>query len=149
VGIGRINYWLIDHVLKTFDHDRSMLELGNQLMKDGVKKGYKTAKQYFKSKGYDHTSIDLNGKDDAIMYDLSKPVNMIDSFGVVTNLGTSEHVSNQYNCFLNIHNFCKADGLMIHNCPCIGDAAGPNEEDRSKAPTWVFTPGVCVPGDDP
>lgn len=38
-------------------------------------------------------------------------------YDVVTNLGTSEHVFNQYNVFASIHNLTKKNGLMIHCLP--------------------------------
>ncbi|ENY70798.1 hypothetical protein G114_16380 [Aeromonas diversa CDC 2478-85] len=38
-------------------------------------------------------------------------------YDVVTNLGTSEHVFNQYNVFASMHNITKKNGLMIHCLP--------------------------------
>ena len=75
-----------------------------------------TGKQLFIAMGMDHVSIDLNGKDGALEYDLCSPVpeNMHGSFDIVTNLGTSEHVPCQYNCFKNIHDLAAAGSVMIH-----------------------------------
>jgi 2-polyprenyl-3-methyl-5-hydroxy-6-metoxy-1,4-benzoquinol methylase len=99
-----------------------MCELGNQEINvDGI--DYKTAKQYFESLGIRHISIDLNGLDGALIFDLSKPIHseaLLGRFDVVTNFGTSEHVENQYHCFQNIHNFTKKGGLCVHAIPKIG-----------------------------
>jgi hypothetical protein len=99
-----------------------MCELGNQeISADGI--DYKIAKQYFESLGIRHISIDLNGEDGALIFDLSKPIRnkeLLGRFDVVTNFGTSEHVENQYHCFQNIHNFARKGGLCIHAIPKIG-----------------------------
>lgn len=108
-----------------------MCELGNQRIKNSTQKylkdndvpPFKTGKEYFSHIGFDHTSIDTNGKDGALPIDLATPMsdnNLIGCFDVITNSGTSEHVLNQYECFKNIHNLCKKDGLIIHIVP------GPN-----------------------
>jgi hypothetical protein len=92
-------------------------ELGNQ--------GYckKPAKLMYRSKGVKHTSIDINGLDGALKLDLDYPVptNLENKFDVVTNYGTSEHVTNQYSVFKNIHSMCKTKGIMIHGIPLIGN----------------------------
>lgn len=87
-------------------------ELGNQRMRYGK---FKTHKEYLQSKGADVVYIDWNRKDDSIKLDLSMPINIFkESFDIVTNYGTSEHVANQENCFRNIDYFCKIGGAMIH-----------------------------------
>ena len=99
-----------------------MCELGNQyLFVEGIQ--FRTAKEYFLSIGVEHTSIDINGQDDALVYNLAKPINdlkLLGNFDVVTNYGTTEHVYNQYECFRNIHNFCRIGGLFIHVGPLVG-----------------------------
>jgi|19_taG_2_1085344.scaffolds.fasta_scaffold13313_3 hypothetical protein len=107
-----------------------MLELGNQHIKKSVqaviKKKTVTAKKYFKSKGIGYTSVDFNGENGSIIHDLGDPIRnkeWIDSFDVVTNMGTSEHVSpiqSQYECFKNIHVCCKTGGIMLHSVPEFG-----------------------------
>jgi len=81
------------------------------------------AKKYFKSIGFSHVSIDLNGNDGALKYDLGRldqGLDQFNSFDVVANFGTSEHVKNHYECFVNIHNFCKKGGIFIHAVPQTG-----------------------------
>ena len=103
-----------------------MCELGDQLLKvDGIK--IEVAKDYFESLGFKHTSIDINGKHKALPLDLAKPIRnktLINTFDIITNLGTSEHVENQYECFKNIHYLCKKGGLFIHASPAVGSWIG-------------------------
>src|SRR5262249_19100628 len=42
-------------------------------------------------------------------------------FDLVTNLGTTEHVINQWNAFRIAHDLTKPGGVMIHNLPCQGN----------------------------
>jgi len=78
----------------------SMLELGNKI------KGQMVYKDVFESLGFRHVSVDMNGLNGALPLDLRKPLNL-GTFDMVTNIGTSEHVSqNCYNgqiaCWRNI-----------------------------------------------
>jgi hypothetical protein len=99
-----------------------MCELGNQCINDDYK-GFSIAKKYFESLGVHHTSIDLNGKDGALPLDLNKPIKL-DQFDVITNIGTSEHVKNNTQCFENINNLCRSAGIMIHLVPAVGTSHG-------------------------
>ncbi len=121
MGIQKDLTFLLKSALDAIEMDYrglKMCELGNQLMRFGK---HSTAKEYFKSRGVNHTSIDLNGKDGALKYDLSKPINEWENyFDIITNFGTVEHVSNQEACFDNIHNFCRVGGAMIHALPLKG-----------------------------
>lgn len=103
-----------------------MCELGDQLLEvEGI--DFKVAKDYFESLGVNHTSLDINGQHEALQVDLSVPIKdkkLLNSFDVITNLGTSEHVENQYECFRNIHNLCKRNGLFIHAVPSVGSWLG-------------------------
>jgi len=89
-----------------------MCEFGNQHIKDGGG----TGKQYFTKMGFNHVSIDINEKDDALPLDLCQPINL-GPFDIVTNFGTVEHVGDQYMVFYNMHNLCKPDGLLMHCLP--------------------------------
>lgn len=93
-----------------------MVELGNQHLK-GIGG---SAKQYFLDRGMDHISIDINGEDGALKINLQKEIkdqSFIEAFDVITNFGTTEHVKQQYICWLNIHNLVKQNGLFIHLLP--------------------------------
>lgn len=102
-----------------------MLELGNQLVQpnDGIPE--RIAKQYWTRRGFNHTSVDVNGKNGALQKDLtaiSDFTELTDSFDVVYNAGTSEHVepyNKQYDCFKIIDMCCRVGGLMFHDIPEI------------------------------
>tara|TARA_S200002703_G_scaffold159838_1_gene175040 strand:+ start:307 stop:906 length:600 start_codon:yes stop_codon:yes gene_type:complete len=117
--------------LKTLDQiideigskDVRMLELGNQFIYSLDNRTIQgTSKQYYEKKDINHTSIDINGKDEALPYDLSRQIEKkrLRRCNLITNFGTSEHVSDQYNCFLNIHNFCSVNGHMVSVVPSCG-----------------------------
>jgi len=94
-----------------------MLELGNQQMRDFPK----SAKEYFGSIGCYHLSIDRNGLDGSMVYDLGKEINIFDNeFDIITNFGTSCYVDDYNICYSNIHRMCKNDGIMIHILPFKG-----------------------------
>lgn len=104
-----------------------MLELGDQNIYFGPEYG-KFAKPLFIKLGLEHTSLDLSSHEGgAVEFDLSKPSENKDlknKFDVVTNFGTSEHISSLYNCLKNIHEFCKKGGLIFHENPKTGNWPG-------------------------
>jgi len=114
----------------------AMLELGNQRMKYGdetlwpfintiklFSKQPFTGKEFFTKLGYHHISIDLNGFDGSQRMNLATPIvaeNLLFQFEVLTNFGTTEHVTDQYQCFRNIDNLVKDNGYMVHLVPARG-----------------------------
>ena len=68
-----------------------------------------------------YSCIDLNGLNNSLKLDLNEDlqsINKIDKkFSLVTNFGTSEHCSNQFNFFKNSHELCKVNGYMIGIVP--------------------------------
>ncbi len=108
-----------------------MVELGNQLIgghgqATGLKSFIPTSKVFFECLGFEHTSIDINGLDGAIPLDLNEPIideDLTGQFDIVTNIGTSEHVSNQAMCFENIDRLCRDGGIIINASP-YGDVWG-------------------------
>jgi SAM-dependent methyltransferase len=103
--------------------DIRVCEFGNQKMNIN---NFRTGKQYLLAKGVlEHVSIDLNGRNGALRLNLAEPIEKWKNyFDMVTNYGTTEHVSNQYQVFKNIHNFVKPGGVMIHTIPIVGGWAG-------------------------
>jgi hypothetical protein len=95
-----------------------MIELGNQHFNDG-----RISKDYYSGIGIEHVSIDINGLDNSLKLDLNFDID-IPKADVVTNHGTTEHVSNQEAVFRNIHNLCKTNGYMIHQVPSVGTWPG-------------------------
>jgi len=100
--------------------DVRICELGDQIINRWHP--LMTGKQYLINKGVkEHISIDWNGQNGAVKRDLSLPINEWKHyFDIITNYGTTEHVTNQYCVFKNIHDFCKKGGVMIHTVPIIG-----------------------------
>ena len=79
-----------EDVLTVFNqcHNLKMLEYGDQILRPNVR----PAKEYWIGKGFDHTSVDLNGKRGAVVKDLSVFNDFTDwgnLFDVVYNIGTT------------------------------------------------------------
>src|SRR5208337_3924276 len=97
----------------------SMLELGSQdLFIDDKPKSI--AKYYWQDLGYEHVSIDLNGEYDSLKLDLRDPIDLGRQFDIITDFGTSEHVSDLYACFKNVFNLLKVGGFTFHINPMPG-----------------------------
>jgi len=64
-------------------------------------------------------SIDMNGTT-ALAYDLNEPVPLAETFDIVINTGTAEHVFDQRQVFETIHERTKVGGLMVHCFPIAG-----------------------------
>jgi hypothetical protein len=123
MGITRHTFNLIEKHIKP---GIKMLELGDQNIYFGDDYG-KYAKPMFQKMGVDHISIDLGTQiGGAVEADLSKPIDRPweNYFDVITNAGTSEHVSSLYECFKSVHKFCKVGGVMIHENPKTGSWPG-------------------------
>lgn len=95
-----------------------LLELGNQIIKDGCGGQHKTGKALFCSMGCYHMSIDTNGRDGAMVYDLGKKITDFDNeFDIITDFGTSICVKNYKMCYNNIYRMCKPGGVMVYVLP--------------------------------
>ena len=93
-------------------HGDSMLELGNKRNGDAIYKAY------FESLGYRHVSVDWNGRDGALKRDLRLPLwDELGQFDMLTNIGTTEHVSDQRGVWENIHHLVKPGGLYCGLTP--------------------------------
>jgi len=117
----------------TFPTNLKMLEFGNMVLPKrglinpfmithgGVKNSSdRTVKAYFESRGFKHTSIDINGAYGALSLDLRYPLpkEFHNQFDVATNFGTIEHIiDNQYQVFKNLHVAAKIGALIIHQLP--------------------------------
>lgn len=66
------------------------------------------------------TAIDFHGTETALKLDLNKPLSLPAPFHAVLNLGTAEHVFNIAQLFKTVHDFTRADGLMVHGLPFSG-----------------------------
>ena len=90
----------------------SMLELGGK-----INAPY-TYKAYFESLGFRHVSIDWNGQHGALKRDLRQPLwEEFGQFDMVSNMGTTEHVSDQAGVWENIHHLTKPGGVYVGQTP--------------------------------
>lgn len=131
-----ISQLIFEKFNKYLSKSNSVLELGNQTFVSeciqkyqDVLKNYTNrtpVKNYVESFNKNHVSIDITGLDNSLPLDLNTLItNDIGKFDLVTNFGTTEHVEpNQFESFLNIHNFCKINGIMIHEIPVFGHWIG-------------------------
>jgi len=133
---------IIDNILLKFKLVE-MLDLGNTYIRGSgftyVKENYEMdgfsllgdnnciiAKEYFTALGFNHTSIDLNQKENSLPVDLRFPIkgndiyNLLNKFDIILDIGTVEHIDNQYMCFKNLYDVCKIDGYIIHVLPLEG-----------------------------
>ena len=101
----------------------SICELGDQKTCSNWPSDICQSDMYFKNV-FSHlniTNIDLNGKNGSLALNLSEiiPSEYHNKFDVVTNFGTSEHVSNQYSVWKNIFLLLKPNGIVISEIPYI------------------------------
>jgi hypothetical protein len=99
-----------------FDSAKNILELGAQhYLVDN-----KVTDYFTKIFNYPITSIDLNGENNSLRIDLANELPTLPSYELITNFGTTEHVSNQYQCWKNIHKLLDYGGVIISEIPEIG-----------------------------
>lgn len=67
-----------------------------------------------------YRAIDLGGTDRALKLDLNEPVSLDEQFDLVTNIGTGEHIFNQYQFYRTAHERTRSGGLMYHALPHQG-----------------------------
>jgi hypothetical protein len=133
MAISQISFQDFQKLLK---QSSSVLELGNQTFVNECiskfqeeLKGFNNrtpVKKFVESFSKTHVSVDITGLDGSLPFDLNKEeLPNIGTFDLVTNFGTTEHIEpNQYEPFLHIHNFCKINGLMVHEVPAVGGWTG-------------------------
>lgn len=81
------------------------------------------ARDFWIALGFDYSAIDVDGSPGSIPLDLnydSVPDESRNRYGLVTNMGTTEHVCNQLNCFKVVHDLTAVGGVMIHHLPAGG-----------------------------
>ena len=101
--------------------DLKIAELGNQKISAPPSNPHKSVLEFY---GAQVVSFDRNGRDGAEQVDLSMPIPVgkwREHFDLVTNFGTSEHVSaGQMQVFHTVHDLCRVGGVMIHVVPQSG-----------------------------
>jgi SAM-dependent methyltransferase len=120
---------------------KSVIELGSQDLHSNIKamdeylheiSGNMTSKLKLidAASGYailgisDYNCIDADGQHNAFVFDLNHNIKdeykFDREFDVVTNFGTSEHCFNQYEVFRNMHDLCRAGGIIVAHYPTQG-----------------------------
>ena len=103
------------------DVDSAGLE---KLIVQGESNRGERAEDYYRLLGFsDYRAIDVNERYGSLVMDLNKDLieayDYRETFSLVTNNGTGEHVFNQHTIYQNTHQLTKPGGLMIHAQPFI------------------------------
>ena len=124
MGVTSTSIQLIEKVL-ALQPVKTVLELGAQNLYD---KAYTLpipyASTFYESKGIEYKCVDLNGENNALKIDLEKSQTIKETFDLVTDFGTGEHVRNAYNLLKIIHDSVKLNGIVIRQNPKTGNWAG-------------------------
>jgi SAM-dependent methyltransferase len=125
MGITSFSISLLEGVIKEF-HPKNVCELGAQNLYNQPKLPAPYANEFYEAIGIEYTCIDLSVENNCLVLDLSKPIpeGLYNKFDLVTNFGTSEHVSDLYECFKNIHNLCRVGGIIVCENPKTGNWPG-------------------------
>lgn len=81
---------------------------------------YAIAGDYYRALGWSYSSYDIDGRFGSTFIDLNTDQVLAsehETSSLTMNMGTSEHVFNQHNFFLQVHNVTKVGGLMVHSVP--------------------------------
>lgn len=114
----------------TVNKIKSVCDLGAQNLYNQPELPAPYASEFYKAKGIEYNCIDLNGENEAIPYDLTKPlvVGKAVAFDLVVDAGTSEHCGRTkddlYQVLKNIHNLCRFQGIIIRENPKTGNWPG-------------------------
>ncbi len=125
MGVTSKSIELIESILPV----QTVCELGAQNLYDKHYSAPKWAQEWYESKGIEYQCIDINGENDAWMWDLSKKRDPVNEYDLVTDFGTSEHVGRKgthyergfYNCLRTKHLLCKDGGIIISENPKTGN----------------------------
>jgi hypothetical protein len=79
---------------------------------------------YYRALGFaSYRTIDVNARYNALVMDLNRDLaehyGYRETFDLVTNNGTGEHVFNQATVFSNAHALCRVGGVMLHVLPFV------------------------------
>jgi hypothetical protein len=79
---------------------------------------------YYRALGFEtYRTIDVNARYDSLVMDLNRDIaahyGFTETFDLVTNNGTGEHVFNQAAVFGNAHVLCRVGGVMLHVLPFV------------------------------
>ncbi|TAF00730.1 MAG: hypothetical protein EAZ79_01810 [Oscillatoriales cyanobacterium] len=143
IGITTFNFYCLLKERGCFNNLKSVLEIGEQSIMVASWDDFAAtivrelgefshtpgapiaARSLYESFGLEtYNCIDTCDSSNSLVFDMNKDLQATygysEQFDLVTNHGSSEHCFNQYQCFKNIHNLCKAGGVMVHGLPFHG-----------------------------
>jgi len=105
--------------------DSLNLDYENEKLQESMRNDRIPAKILYEGIGIEqYKCIDTDGFHGCYQFDLNEDIGKAygydEKFDLVTNLGTGEHIFNQYAFFKNIHDLCKVNGFMLHGLPMQG-----------------------------
>lgn len=94
------------------------------LLRQGAETRGERAADYYRLLGFaDYTAIDVNERYGSVVMDLNKDLRehygYQETFSLVTNNGTGEHVFNQDTIYRNVHQLARPGGVMLHVQPFV------------------------------
>lgn len=123
--------WIMDleSEHKIFSESKSIVELGpSDFMPAALKLLHKakpnsefektSVREWYASLGpTEYVAFDIVDDTRSRKADLSKVLDVHETWDIVVNFGTTEHIFNQFAAMSNIHNFAKKGGIMLHVVP--------------------------------
>ena len=109
---------LLDELYTLFGARR--VDLGRPCGEANFTRKAPPSRPFWTSLGFELTAIDYDGHRDSVALDLNAgetPPNLRGAFDLVVNVGTSEHIANQNNCFRVMHDLLRKGGVMHHEVP--------------------------------
>ena len=130
VELGNQRFTVSDEILNRikaeFDSPKFNVDLEtlSSLIGKSREEKYPLTDVFYRALGFRaYNAIDVNQKYGSLMmdlnYDLRERYNFSETFDLVTNSGTGEHIFNQFAVFKNIHQLTAIDGIMLHIMPFI------------------------------
>ncbi|MHA1290481.1 MAG: hypothetical protein ACTSPB_24120 [Candidatus Thorarchaeota archaeon] len=118
---------------KTFQ-GLELCELGDLFMRRDTHFGYRRASKFFRELGFKVTVIDLGiGREkidaNVLQLDLSKPIKTNQTFDMIVDYGTGEHITDQYEFHRNVHYLSNKNAVIFRSNPSNRYR---NEEDMLK-----------------
>jgi SAM-dependent methyltransferase len=112
---------LLDEIYRLFNCLRA--DLGKPVGAQNFTENAPPAEPFWSSLGFEYFAIDYGGHRNSVALDLNRdgvPAKLKNSFDLVVNAGTTEHVANQENAFKVIHDLTRRGGVMLHEVPSGG-----------------------------
>jgi len=109
---------LLDELYGLFGTRR--VDLGRPCGAENFSRKAPPSAPFWTSLGFELTAIDYGGHRNSVALDLNTeqvPPELRGAFDLVVNIGTSEHVANQSNCFRVLHDLVRKGGIMHHEVP--------------------------------